>query len=234
MKILLVEDDESLALGIKYALEKENWNVINTINKEETLNIIEKQSFDFYLLDIMLPDGNGFEICEKIREDNTSPIIFLTARDEEVNIIKGLDMGADDYITKPFSIGELTSRIKAIYRRVSNKNDVILNFGELKIFLDEFKIKVNGQERKITPTEFKILKYLALNSKKTVSKEKIIQNLYDESDEMYDENTISVYIRRIREKIEKQPSKPEYIKTIRGIGYKFDKRGVWNVFVYKL
>ena len=226
MKILLVEDDESLALGIKYALEKENWDVENTISKEETLKIIEKKSFDFYLLDIMLPDGNGFEICEKIREENSAPIIFLTARDEEVNIIKGLDMGADDYITKPFSIGELTSRIKAIYRRVKNKNESVLNFGELKIFLNEFKIKLNGEEKRITPTEFKILKYLALNSKKTVSKENIIQNLYNESNEMYDENTISVYIRRIREKIETQPSNPEYIKTIRGLGYKFDRRGV--------
>lgn len=226
MKILLVEDDDSLATGIKYALEKEEWEVETASNKKSFDQIIKTNNYDLFLLDIMLPDGNGFDICKEIRKENDSPIIFLTARDEEVNIIKGLDMGADDYITKPFSIGELISRIKAIYRRVSNGKEKILDFGDLKIYLEKIEVKIKGKLIKLTPTEFKILKYLSLNKNRVISKEQIIQNLYNESDEMYDENTISVYIRRIREKIEENPSKPNYIKTIRGIGYKFEKRGI--------
>ncbi|MGM0641136.1 MAG: response regulator transcription factor [Thermotogota bacterium] len=226
MKILLVEDDDSLATGIMYALGKENWKIESVINKKQALEKINNNSYDFFLLDIMLPDGNGFEICEHIRKEKDSPIIFLTARDEEVNIIKGLDMGADDYITKPFSIGELTSRIKAIYRRVNNKNNDLLDFGNIRINLSKQEVKRNGELVKLTPTEFKILNILCLNSLKVMSKEKIIQSLYDAVDEMYDENTLSVYIRRLREKIEENPSKPKLIKTIRGLGYKFDKRRV--------
>src|SRR6056297_2189586 len=153
MKILLVEDDDSLATGITYALGKEEWEIDSVINKEQALKKIDSHSYDFFLLDIMLPDGNGFEICEYIRKEKDSPIIFLTARDEEVNIIKGLDMGADDYITKPFTIGELTSRIKAIYRRIDHRKSNLLDFGDLKININKQEVKINGKRIRLTPSE---------------------------------------------------------------------------------
>ncbi|NLJ99234.1 MAG: response regulator transcription factor [Tissierellia bacterium] len=223
IQVLLVEDDTTLAMGIEYSLKNEGYDVdiAGTLSKGKDL--INNKDYDLILLDIMLPDGSGFELCEYIRKHRLTPIIFLTAQDEEVNIVMGLDIGGDDYITKPFRIRELISRIKAVLRRTSNNiQRSILVSGEIRLKVLESKVYVKGELIQLTPSEYKLLTFLMNHPYQALSRAKILENLWDIHGDFVDDNSLSVYIRRLREKIEEDPSNPQYIKTVRGIGYIWD------------
>ncbi|HHV39403.1 MAG TPA: response regulator transcription factor [Tepidimicrobium sp.] len=221
--ILLVEDDITLAMGIEYSLKNEGYQVDIAGTLIDGKDLVDRKNYDLILLDIMLPDGSGYELCRHIRKHKLTPIIFLTAQDEEVNVVMGLDIGGDDYITKPFRIRELISRIKAVLRRTSNfRKENILISNEIKLNILESKAYVKGKPIQLTPSEYKLLNFLMRNPRHALSRARILENLWDIDGDFVDDNSLSVYIRRLREKIEKDPSNPQYIKTIRGIGY------MWN------
>ena len=223
-KILLVEDDKTLSEGIAYSLKNEGYNVDIAHTYAQGMEFVDTNEYKLILLDIMLPDGNGYDLCKTIRIDKNTPIIFLTACDEEVNIVMGLDLGGDDYISKPFRIRELMSRINAVLRRYSNETlGNILVSDEIKIYLIEGKVEKFGEEIFLTPSEYKLLQILMDNPKQALDRTILLQKLWDIDGDFIDDNTLSVYIKRLREKIEEDSTNPKYIKTIRGIGYKWDK-----------
>ncbi|WP_313758283.1 response regulator transcription factor [Tissierella sp.] len=226
IKILLVEDDRTLAMGIEYTLKNEGYAVDVADSFAKGKELVNKEDYDLIILDIELPDGNGFELCKYIRKDKTIPIIFLTAQDEEVNIVMGLDIGGDDYITKPFRIKELISRIKAVLRRASNTlQREILVSKDIKVNLTEHNVYIRDELVQLTPSEYKLLNILMNNSHQVLSRIMILEKLWDVDGEFVDDNSLSVYIRRLREKIEGDSSNPIYIKTVRGVGY------IWDVDV---
>lgn len=216
-KILIIEDDETICLGLKYYLEQEGFKVITTYKKDEALEIIKDTSI--ILLDINLPNINGFDLFKEIKKVKDVPIIFLTANDLEVSIVRGLDMGADDYITKPFKTRELLSRIKNVLRR-NKSNSNIINIGNIVIDLNQAKVFKNGIDTLLTSLEYKILLTLALNPDTIFSREKLLADIWDVNEEYVYDNTLTVYIKRIRDKIEDNPNNPKIILTIRGVGYK--------------
>ncbi|HEX3043297.1 MAG TPA: response regulator transcription factor [Bacillota bacterium] len=230
-KILIVEDDEALAMGLEFALTKEGFAPYRASTLKEALEAFNGNSsqtgFSLALLDVMLPDGNGFDLCKKIREKSDLPVIFLTACDEEVHVVLGLDIGADDYITKPFRVKELVSRIKAILRRTGNQksetNETITSHG---VTLDPMTARAtkNGVDLPLTPVEYRLLAALIQNPFQTLTRNQLLEKLWDIEGEFVDDNTLSVNIRRLREKLEADPSNPEYIVTIRGIGYKWNQK----------
>lgn len=223
-KILVVEDDESLSRGIQFALEKENWQVFVAGTLAAARSLFKSGDYDLVLLDVMLPDGNGFDFCREIAWSGQTPVIFLTACDEEVNVILGLDLGGDDYITKPFRVRELISRIKAVLRRhaQSNRQD-LLTSGEVVLDRATRQVFRGNCPLLLTPIEFKLLEVFMRNPGQVLSREQILDNLWDMAGEYVDDNTLSVYIRRLREKIEREPSNPDYILTVRGFGYKWNQ-----------
>ena len=222
-RVLLVEDDLALAMGIEYSLKAEGYIVDVAHNVKNSKTQIDKNDYDLVILDIMLPDGNGFQLCEYIRHDNNTPVIFLTAQDEEVNIVMGLELGGDDYITKPFRIKELLSRIKAVLRRTQGTNNKgLLISNHIKLSQIENKVYIKESEIQLTPSEFKLLVNLMKHPRQALSRMKILEDLWDVDGDFIDDNTLSVYIRRLREKIEEDSSNPIYIKTVRGIGYRWD------------
>ena len=216
-KILIIEDDETICLGLKYYLEQEGFKVITTYKKDEVLEIIKDTSI--VLLDINLPNINGFALFKEIKKVKDVPIIFLTANDLEVSIVRGLDMGADDYITKPFKTRELLSRIKNVLRR-NKSNSNIINIGNIVIDLNQAKVFKNGIDTLLTSLEYKILLTLALNPDTIFSREKLLADIWDVNEEYVYDNTLTVYIKRIRDKIEDNPNNPKIILPIRGVGYK--------------
>lgn len=222
-KILLVEDDLALAMGIEYSLKAEGYIVDVAHEVKTSKTLIDENNYDLIILDVMLPDGNGFQLCEYIRQDNNTPVIFLTAQDEEVNIVMGLELGGDDYITKPFRIKELLSRIKAVLRRTKGVRDKgILISNNIKLSQIENSVYSNDKEIQLTPSEFKLLVNLMKHPRQALTRLKILEDLWDVDGDFIDDNTLSVYIRRLREKIEEDSSNPIYIKTVRGIGYRWD------------
>ena len=216
-KILIIEDDETICLGLKYYLEQEGFKVITTYKKDEVLEIIKDTII--VPLDINLPNINGFDLFKEIKKVKDVPIIFLTANDLEVSIVRGLDMGADDYITKPFKTRELLSRIKNVLRR-NKSNSNIINIGNIVIDLNQAKVFKNGIDTLLTSLEYKILLTLALNPDTIFSREKLLADIWDVNEEYVYDNTLTVYIKRIRDKIEDNPNNPKIILTIRGVGYK--------------
>ncbi|AAK78430.1 DNA-binding response OmpR family regulator [Clostridium acetobutylicum] len=225
-KILLVEDDEALSMGIKYTLLSEKFEVIATSSIEEAKEVFNNEKISLVLMDLMLPDGSGYDLCRELRKNSDIPIIFLTACDEEVNVVMGFDLGADDYITKPFKIKELISRIKAVLRRCSSREEV----SELKsrdVLIDKRTLKAykNDKEIVLTHMELKLLILFIENSGQTLKRNLILQRLWDISEEFVDDNTLSVYIKRLREKL-KEDSKNPYIVTVRGIGYRWNGGGI--------
>lgn len=217
-KILLVEDSDSIILGLKYSLEQENFNVKVTKTEEDTKKIIEKENFDLILLDITLPDGNGFNICKFVKERKDIPIIFLTARDEETNVVMGLDLGADDYIIKPFRTRELISRINSVFRRY-NKADInsnIIKYKDIKIDMNQAKVYKGEQEIIFTSLEYRIVLMLFSNVNKLITRDELLEKIWDVAGNFVNDNTLTVYIKRIREKLEDE----NIIKTVRGLGYR--------------
>ena len=223
-RILLVEDDESLALGIEYSLMEEGYQVLRGGTVEEGKCIFEEGIFDLVLLDINLPDGTGYDICKYIKSKSEVPVIFLTALDEEVNVVLGLDMGGDDYITKPFRVRELLSRIKAVIRR-SKKAVVeskLFKSGDIEINTSTAEIMKKGEKINLTAQEYRLLLIFINNAKEVLSKEKLLNEIFEGEGAYVDENTLSVYVKRLREKLEDERSSPKYIITKRGLGYKWD------------
>ena len=224
-KILLVEDDDSLALGIEFALKDEGYEVKRTATLEGGREIFELDQINLIILDINLPDGSGYALCKYVRTKSEVPIIFLTACDDEVNIVLGLEIGGDDYITKPFRVRELISRIKALIRR-SNNNVVtgnVLKSGDVSLNTITAVVKKDGKEIPLTAQEYKLLLIFMNNPKVLMKRDQILGKLIEGDEVFFDENTLSVYIKRIREKIENNAKEPEYIITQRGLGYKWDK-----------
>ncbi|EJO5348984.1 response regulator transcription factor [Clostridium botulinum] len=232
-KILLVEDDMALAIGVEYTLKQENYEVKRAKNLKEAREIFEKEKLDLILLDLMLPDGSGYDFCSEIRKENSIPVIFITACDEEANVVLGLDMGGDDYITKPIRIKELLSRIKAVLRRrnkelewknnnTKGENNKIIS---KDITIEPLKAKVFKKEEEIllTAGEYKLLLILVENKGNVLSRNILLEKIWDVDGSFVDGNTLNVYIKRLREKIEKDPKKPEYIETVRGIGYRWSE-----------
>ncbi len=224
-KLLLLEDDISLIDGLTYSLEKNGFGVKVARSLCEAENLLaENKDFDLLLFDVTLPDGNGFTLCEKLRESgNPVPIIFLTASDEETSVIRGLDCGGDDYITKPFKLGELCSRIRALLRRsgMQTVGDGILRSGELTVNLTEGRVFLRGEPVDFTGAEYRLLCLLLKNSGRVLTRGTILDKLWDGAGNFVDDNTLSVYVRRLREKLEEQPSSPRHLKTIRGFGYQW-------------
>lgn len=219
-KILIVEDDESIRLGLQYYLEQESYETVSAGNAKEA-----KEQFQYdialVLLDINLPDGNGFDLLKEMKQKKDVPIIFLTANDLEVSVVRGLDMGADDYITKPFKARELVSRIKSVLRRTqNNKETSTITIHDITIDLKQAKVTKNGVDLMLTALEYKILLILALNPGNVFSREKILADIWDVNEDYVNDNTLTVYIKRIREKVEENPNQPKIIETVRGIGYK--------------
>jgi len=230
-RILLLEDDVSLIDGLRYSLKKNGFEVdlIRTV-REAVGCLNDIAVYDLLLLDVTLPDGTGFEVCERVRQQNSRiPIIFLTASDEEVNIIRGLDSGGDDYITKPFKLGELCSRIRALLRRAgiseAKPTDSIV-CGDLKIDLTGCRALLNGNCLDLTGAEYRLLCLLVRNANRIVTREAILSALWDGTGDYVDDNTLSVYVRRLREKVEKNPSRPERLITVRGFGYQWKEASV--------
>ena len=224
--ILMVEDDSTIAFAVKYAVEQEGFNLDIAENLENARKIVNSKEYDLILLDVMLPDGNGYEFLKQLREhDEDTPVIFLTACDEEVNIVMGLDIGGDDYITKPFRVRELISRINAILRRKGKSQDSnkkILKFKNISIHTLEARVFKNNEEIFLTSAEYKLLLILIQNKNMVLSRAQILEKLWDVTYDFINDNTLSVYIKRLREKIEDDSSKPQYILTVRGIGYKWN------------
>ncbi|OBR92237.1 sensory transduction protein regX3 [Clostridium ragsdalei P11] len=224
-KILLLEDDEALALGIDFTLQDEGYEVKRYSCVSEAKKIFDSETFDIIILDVMLPDGSGYDVCKYIRKKSQIPVIFLTACDEEVNVVLGLDIGADDYISKPFRVKEFISRIKAILRRTeknnSDKSD-ILKSGKIVLNTTKLEAYRNGCDMSLSMQEYKLLLLFMTNPKRAMNREEILDKLSDGSGDYFDTNTLSVYIKRIREKIEEDSSNPKYIKTKRGFGYEWD------------
>lgn len=228
-KILLVEDDESLAMGIAFSLENENFEVKTAGSIKEAYQYFRQESFRLLLLDVMLPDGSGFDLCRRIRNDSDVPVIFLTACDEEINIVQGLDLGGDDYITKPFKVMELISRIRAALRRSKGsgiQERQLLTSRDIRLYPMETRVTRNDVEISLTPVEFRLLTLFVRNPLQTLTREQILQKLWDVDGEFINDNALSVFVRRLREKLEDDPSNPEYIITVRGTGYKWNQRSL--------
>lgn len=224
-RILLLEDDAALIDGLRYTLEKQGYETEVARSVGEAKKCL-KQSFDLLLLDVSLPDGTGFEVCESVRKNGSQvPVIFLTAADDEMSIVRGLDGGGDDYVTKPFRLGELCARINALLRRAGSSKEErsFLRSGDVAIDLQKGKVMRGDEVLELTGAEYRLLCLLVRNAGIIVTRNMILEELWDSGGSFVDGNTVSVYIRRLREKIEKNPSRPEYLTTVRGFGYRWSE-----------
>ena len=221
MKIFLLEDDASIAMGLEYSLHKEEYETRLARTVKEALEIISAEEFDLYLLDLTLPDGSGYDVCRTIKEKGDLPVIFLTAFDDEVNVVMGFDLGADDYISKPFRVNELMARIKSVLRRYNSEagKSGILELHGLKINTNEAKVYKNGNEIVLTAMEYRLLLILLNNKGRVLSRNQLLENIWDIDGIFVNDNTLTVYIKRLRDKIEDNSDNPQIIKTVLKMGY---------------
>ena len=228
IKILFVEDDLPLALGIEYTLKQEGFYVVHAKNLEEARANYKSLDFNIILLDVMLPDGSGYDFCREVRKESEIPIIFMTACDEEVNVVLGLDMGGDDYVTKPIRVKELISIINAVLRRKGITNtkssEEIIRSGNILIEPLKYKVYKNGANIDLTAIEYKLLLILIKNKGNAIERVTLLEKLWDVDGNFVDGNSLTVYIKRLREKIEDDIKNPQYIETVRGIGYRWAER----------
>lgn len=228
IKILFVEDDLPLALGIEYTLKQEGFDVIHAKNLEDAREKYKESEFNIILLDVMLPDGSGYDFCKEVRKNSEIPIIFMTACDEEVNVVLGLDMGGDDYVTKPIRVKELISRINAVLRRRGvardKSSDEIIKSGDITIEPLKYKVYKQGKVVELTAIEYKLLLILIKNKGNAIERVTLLEKLWDVEGNFVDGNSLTVYIKRLREKIEDDIKTPRYIETVRGIGYRWAER----------
>lgn len=221
MKILLVEDNEAIIMGLEYLLTQEGYQAGTARSIQEAYNVVEKESVDLILLDISLPDGNGFDFCKYVKTESDIPVIFLTAKEEEADVVKGLDMGADDYIIKPFRNRELVSRIKNVLRR-SGGGSSLLQCCDITINLETGKVSRGDKEIVLTKLEYKILSTMFAHPGKLFTREEILAGIWDISNNFVNDNTLSVTIKRIREKLGDEEG--EIIRTVRGMGYRIENK----------
>lgn len=224
MKILIIEDDPGLSRGISFALLQEGYETLTAVAKQQGWELFQREQPDAVLLDLNLPDGDGIGLCQQIRRQSDVPVLMLTARDMETDEIMGLKSGADDYITKPFKLGELCSRIRALLRRsgISESGGTKpLTSGPLSIDLYGGGAFLNDEPLNLTGAEYRLLCLLVRNEGQTVLRNTILDALWDGNGNFVDDNTLSVYIRRLREKIEEDPSNPKHLLTVRGFGYRW-------------
>ena len=224
-RILVVDDEKLIVKGIRFNLEQDGMEIEVAYDGEEALNLIRKNKYDLAVLDVMLPKKDGFAVCRKIRETSSVPIIMLTAREEEVDKVLGLELGADDYITKPFSLRELLARVKANLRRINtaaeeNSSSQIISCNNLSIDPERYEVTKNGEPINLTYREFELLKFLATQRGKIFSRVSLMNKVWD-YEYVGDPRTVDVTVRRLREKIEDDPARPNYILTKRGVGYYF-------------
>lgn len=217
-KLLLVEDDETIVENLCVFLQQEGFLIESVFGQKQAIELLEEKYYDLVLLDISLADGNGFAICSYIKQNTDISVIFLTASGDEYSVVTGLDMGADDYISKPFRPRELVSRIGVVLRR-SGKASAVLESGGITIDTGKAVVKRDGNEIFLSALEYRILLILFQNKGMILSREKLLEAIWDVAGDFVNDNTLTVYIKRLREKIEKEPAKPEIIKTIRGMGY---------------
>lgn len=217
--ILIVEDDKLLNRGVSFALKKEGYNTISVYTKQEAKNAIYENHIDFLLLDIGLPDGSGLDLCSEIKNQIDFPVVFFTANDTEEDMIRGFESGCDDYISKPFSIEVLKFKINAILKRSDIKAKKLFVYKDLKIDFDSKKVYKRNEEIKLSVTEYKLLEILCKNKGIAMTKQVLLDKLWDYNGNYVDDNTLSVNVRRLRKKIEDDPKNPEYIVTLFGIGY---------------
>lgn len=217
--ILIIEDDENLSRGIAFAFENDAFGVVTANSIANGQAAFNKGNIDLIILDLGLPDGNGFTLCKKIRETSNVPIVMLTAQDLEIDEVSGLQSGADDYITKPFSLSILKARVNNLFRRTDNEKQCGIELGKYRLDTALCKLYVSGTEVAISATEFRLLYYFMQNAGQISSKKQLLAALWDNDGNFVDENTLSVNISRLRSKIETNPKKPQTIKTVHGLGY---------------
>src|SRR6195256_2421548 len=226
-RILLVDDEQSIQTLLSYPLRKEGYDVVQATDGRQAPDRFEEQPFDLVVLDLMLPRIDGLEICRRLRSRSSVPIIMLTAKSEEIDKVVGLELGADDYITKPFSLREFSSRIKAVLRRAemsrpvqTGPDEAPLQVGELRIDFPKRSVRVRGDDAQLTYVEFEILSALARAPGRVFTRDMLLARIWGDS-AYRDPRTIDVHIRHLREKIEDDPKDPEYLFTVRGVGYRF-------------
>ena len=224
MKILLVEDDRTIASGLEYSLQQDQYETVLCYDIASAVQVLQHQLSELTLciFDLSLPDGSGYDLCKIVKERSDIPVIFLTAIDDEVNVVMGLDMGADDYITKPFRIRELLSRIKSVLRRYQKqtKPQTYIELGNVRINTLEGKVYKNGEEVLLTALEYRLLLIFTNHIGQVLSRTQLLERIWDVAGDFVNDNTLSVYIKRLREKLEDNPQEPKLIKTVRGLGYK--------------
>jgi DNA-binding response OmpR family regulator len=226
--ILLVDDEDSIQTLLAFPLQRDGYTVVQARDGEEALRMFRDEQIDLVVLDIMLPRIDGLEVCRRLRAESTVPIIMLTARDDELDTVLGLELGADDYITKPFSIREFRSRVKALLRRASQPplaahQDEVLDDGEVRIDVPRRTVEVRGAVVGLTFVEFELLALLAAHPGVVYSRRQLLERLRGGAD-YREPRTIDVHVRHLREKIERQPAEPELILTVRGAGYRYRQR----------
>lgn len=219
--VLLVDDDTSIVSNLRTFLNQEGFQVTSANNQKETIDLLDsgQYHFDLALLDVSLPDGSGFSLCSAIKANSDIPVIFLTASDDEYSVVAGLDLGADDYIPKPFRPRELISRMNSVLRRY-HRGSQPLEYHELKADTVRGLVYKNNVELTLSALEYRLLLLFLSNQSIVLTRSRLLDELWDMSGEFVNDNTLTVYIKRLREKIEADPAHPEYIKTIRGLGYK--------------
>ena len=220
MRILLIEDNDAIIMGLEYLLTQEGYQAETARSLKEAYAVVEREPADLILLDISLPDGNGFDFYKKIKKECDTPVIFLTASEEEKDVVKGLDMGADDYIVKPFRNRELISRIKSVLRR-NGKGSKLLKCRDITLDLETGKVSRGEQEIILTKLEYRILSTMLAYPGKLFTREEILTGIWDMSNNFVNDNTLTVTIKRIREKLGDEDG--EIIKTVRGMGYRIEK-----------
>lgn len=224
MDIFLLEDDNAIGIGLSYSLKNEGYSVTIVKTVKEALEIIRNKTFTLYILDLTLPDGSGYDVCTQIKKQGDLPVIFLTAYDDEVSVIMGLELGADDYISKPFRVKELLARIKTVLRRYNKDTaDGMINIGNIRINTNEAKVYKDSKEVILTAMEYRLLLIFINNRGIVLSRQKLLEDIWDVAGDFVNDNTLTVYIKRLRDKIEEDPASPNIIKTVRGLGYILEK-----------
>ena len=218
-KLLLVEDDQSIVSSLSDYLGNEGFKIENASGQKEAIEKLDSDQYDLALVDIQLSNGNGFSVCSAIKERGTMPVIFLTASDDEYSVVAGLDMGADDYISKPFRPRELLSRINSVLRRTKNTQNII-SYHDLVVDTNQATVSKNGKEILLSAMEYKLLLVFLRNKGIVLSRRRLLELLWDTTGEFINDNTLTVYMKRLRDKIETNPQEPEIIITVRGLGYK--------------
>lgn len=219
-KILLVEDDQSIVSSLSNYLCGEGFTVDSVSGQTDALRKIDENTYDLLLVDVAISDGNGFAVCAAVKANTDIPVIFLTASGDEYSVVAGLDMGADDYISKPFRPKELVSRIRSVQRR-AGKTQTAMEYRQLRVDIEKGVVQKNGVDLYLSALEYRLLLYFFNHMGRVISRSMLLEEIWDIAGEFVNDNTLTVYIKRLRDKIEDDPQNPTYIKTIRGLGYKF-------------